>query len=142
MFLIIHFVTVALYSQEIVSWRQLNPESETVQIEANIQPGWHLYSQKVDAAAGPVPTQFLYMDAAGAVAFLPFAEPEPIAHYDSNFEAEVLYFENQVIFEASKDLFSVDFVKPQLKVVFMVCNDHMCLPPEEVHIPLSTDTGL
>ena len=59
-------------------------------------------------------------------------EPEPKKAYDVNFGSNVMYFENQAIFYQkieSKTRASVSCI-----VNFMVCNDNMCFPPEDVII--------
>lgn len=104
-------------------------------ITATLADGWHVYSMHVDEMVGPVATKIELVETSGIVEISAVAEPEPIAAFDENFEAEVLYFEKSVTFEQElsiEDVSSLEYV-----VTFMLCNDVMCLPPVDEIVKIS-----
>ena len=57
-------------------------------------------------------------------------EPEPIHQYDETFEAMLDYFTKEVDFSSQIKVKNTTTVKGT--ITFMVCNDTMCMPPEDV----------
>lgn len=105
-------------------------ESELI-FTASIDKGWHLYSQK-EYQEGPVPTSF-HIDKSSEFELLgKVTEGVSIKEYDANFGIELNYFKNKAVFKQKiKPLTSDKFVVKGM-LEFMVCNDEMCLPPEEI----------
>lgn len=101
----------------------------TIVIKAAISSGWHVYSQHIDPAAGPVPTSFSFTPNGGVKLNGSVVEPEPIVHFDEAFGTDLMYFEKEVDFKQKIILTS----QASLDVVvsYMMCNDTMCLPPTE-----------
>lgn len=62
-------------------------------------------------------------------------EPKPITGFEDAFNMDLSYFENTVVFQQRITLVEKS---PTVKgkVVFMVCNDMQCLPPEEVEFSI------
>lgn len=114
-----------------VSWsygsKKLSATEAVVFMKATIEPGWHLYSQKVKEG-GPVKTTFSFTPAAAYVLKGATTEPKPITRKEEVFDMEVSFFENSVVFQQK-----VSLKAPQATikgaVEFMVCNDTQCLPP-------------
>ena len=116
------------HSQDVVKWTFHYDESKEIfSATAKIDAGWHLYSQKVDEYAGPVPTEFVFEELEGVKIVGDVKEPKPISSFDPNFDSDVLYFEHEVIFTQKIKLESNQQIKGF--VTYMVCNDTMCLPP-------------
>ena len=107
-------------------------EVVTVTIKAQINPGWHVYSV-IPAATGPAATQIV---AAGAAAPLgTTTEDAPISHLDPNFQTQVAYHEGSAAFSRQ---FRVGASAPSLVTLhYQTCNDHVCLPPTDVNLPLT-----
>ena len=108
---------------------EFDASESSVIIKSAISNGWHIYSQHIDPAAGPVPTSFSLSTTGGLKLNGPVEEPEPIVHFDEAFGAELMYFEKEVDFKQKIILTS----QASLDVVvsYMMCNDTMCLPPTE-----------
>lgn len=91
---------------------------------ANIESGWHLYSQHV--SGGPIPTSFLFEDD-GIELVGEMSEEKGIEKFDRMFNTQIKYFEKKAVFtqvvKASKGK------RVFAEVEFMVCDDTKCLPP-------------
>lgn len=116
------------FAQEKVKWSFMyNPVDHQILMKADIEKGWHLYSQYIDDAIGPVPTSFEFKEDPNIIFIGEVDEPESIKEYDPNFEGELNFFKDEVIF-----LQNIEVKSPSTligTVTFMVCNDTMCLPP-------------
>ena len=115
--------------------KKVSTEEAVVFIKADILPGWHVYSQHIDAG-GPVATAITF---APSKAYQPIgapAEPEPIRKYEDVFGMDVGYFEGSVVFQQRIRL---KVGQPTVKgmVEFMVCNDQQCLPHDEIAFTLT-----
>lgn len=106
-------------------------------VAVKIRPGWKMYA--MDSPAGrPVDISFAdsdYFVPAGEVIQAP-----PEEGYDPNFDATVTYFSAYAEFRAPfRVLETLEEGRYPLEgqVVFMICNDRMCLPPTPV--PISTE---
>ena len=126
--LLIAISSFSTLGQEKVNWSFIyNPVDHQILIKADIEAGWHLYSQYVDDAIGPVPTSFEFREDPNVVFVGQVDEPESIKEYDPNFEGELNFFKDEVVFIQNVEVKSPSTVLGT--VTFMVCNDTMCLPP-------------
>jgi thiol:disulfide interchange protein DsbD len=118
------------HGQGKIKWAySYNPDQKTIDIQANIADGWHLYSQYVSNEIGPVPTSFVFQENIQVKLIGKVTEPKPIQKYDENFEAMLDFFEGQVTFSQRVSVKST--TKVEGVVTYMLCNDTMCLPPVE-----------
>lgn len=110
--------------------------------EANLEPGWHFYSQEEPEAGGPLPTEFSYnAGEAGYELEGSTMEPAGVAAYDPVFEMNIRYFKDHAVF--------VQMIKvppgtnPTVKadVFFQACDKEKCLAPETVTFNLSVASG-
>jgi thiol:disulfide interchange protein len=106
-------------------------EVVTVTVQAKIDPGWHLYSV-VPAATGPAATQIVSLGNAAALG--PTREDAPIQKFDPNFQTQVAYHETTAAFTRQ---FRVVTSTPSVTLHYQTCNDHVCLPPTDVSLPLT-----
>lgn len=137
-FLIFTLVSTLLFSQEKVKWiYSFNSESSTVQINAIIDEGWHLYSQYLDNEIGPVPTSITFRESSDYLIIGNTIEPVSIKEYDENFEGELNFFKGEVTFRQKIKVKKYTTVKGV--VTFMVCNDSMCLPPTDIEFTINID---
>lgn len=118
-----------------VSWsfesKQVGVNEFELTLHADIDEGWHLYSQHLPSDDGPIATSF-YFNANKDVDFVgKVNEPKSKTEFDPNFDMELSFFDKKVDF---KQIVRVKNSKTEITGVleFMVCNDKMCLPPEEV----------
>jgi thiol:disulfide interchange protein DsbD len=100
--------------------------------KATINKTWHLYS--THAGDGPISTSFklnvnptLYKPQGNII-----EATKPLKHFDENFGTEVSYFENEAVFKQPIQVLSTSDFKISGTLEFMVCDDHQCLPPEEL----------
>ena len=133
-FLALSFSTSIAQIFEPVDWsfkaeRVSETEAKLI-FTANIEEGWHLYSQNIDEG-GPIPTSFVFQELGRAKLKGKVAEGEGHTEMDPNFEMVVKYFEDEVDFIQTVELSgSATNIKGELE--FMVCNDERCLPPDYV----------
>jgi len=109
--------------------------------KAEIEEGWHLYSQFLESDEGPVATAF-YFENSNFERIGKVAESENIkTTFDKVFEMELSYFEGSAEFVQT---IKTTEKSARLEYEFMVCNDVMCLPPEfnEIVFDLNTSKGL
>lgn len=142
-FLISLFTITNAQIQDPVDWtfkvNHLQGDNLELVFEADIDPGWHLYSQHIDEAdIRPEPTNFEF-DKNENVEFTGDVQEKSkvIEAYEDAFEMNVRYFANKAIFVQKVKLKKpVDEITGYL--TFMVCNDHMCLPPTDVNFSFKT----
>ena len=102
-----------------------------VVITADIEKGWHIYSQFIDDG-GPIPTTFTFNKNADYNLIGKAIEiPKAIPVLDKTFGLMIASHENKVDFKQK-----IAIKKPEVKVTgsleFMVCNDERCLPPDDL----------
>lgn len=133
-------VSTSSFSQilEPVKWStSVEKVSDTEYIlisKAQIDTGWHLYSQDVPED-GPIPTTFSY-SVKDDVGFKIIGKTtEEVGHTvdDPIFGMKIKYFENTATFEQRIELTSkLDIISGT--VDFMVCDDSRCLPPATIDL--------
>lgn len=124
------FTTLLFAQPQPVKWStsyEVQDQYIKVIVHADIEEGWHLYSQNLEDG-GPIPTSF-YLDTSSAFAPLgSWSEGEPHVEFDPNFDMDLAFFSESADFSILLEPNEADFtVKGELE--FMVCNDEMCLPP-------------
>lgn len=117
-----------------VTWsyaaKKTGKNEATVYIKANIEQGWHIYSQNMKEG-GPVKTTFTFNPSKEYVKVGNTIEPKPIVKFEKTFDMNVSYFEKTVTFQQKVKLNkAATVVKGTFE--YMVCNDTQCLPPDEV----------
>ncbi len=124
------FVSAQLLAQDKVEWTySYNSSANHIEIKAVIAEGWHLYSQQIDNEIGPIPTAFEFQRNPHVKFVGETVEPESIKAYDPNFEGDLNFFKDQVVF---KQKIKIDQPTEVIGVVtYMVCNDVMCMPPTD-----------
>ena len=134
-------VSVKAQIETPVKWqyaaKKTSPTEAVVYFKATIQDGWHIYSLDVKDG-GPIKTS-IKLDASKEYAAVGKAvEPKPIAKNDPNFKMTLTYFEKEVTFSQKIKLSSPNVSEVKGKLEYMTCNDHKCLPPDDINftIPL------
>ncbi|PTS92630.1 sugar transporter [Pedobacter sp. HMWF019] len=133
-FLVLSVFAASAQIENPVKWsygqKKISKTEAIVFVKANIEDGWHIYSQNVKDG-GPVKTTITFAPSKDYVKVGTTSEPKPVTKFEKSFDMNVSYFEKQVIFQQK-----VKLNKPSAtvkgKVEFMVCNDSKCLPPTEV----------
>lgn len=137
-FVLFLFVVISYtaFTQEKVSWSYyFDSTNQEIVLEADIEDGWHLYSQIIDEGIGPVPTSFSFVENDQVKFIGRTIEPESIREYDSNFEGELNYFIENVSFKQKVLVSSSTSIKGI--ITYMTCNDTMCLPPKDVEFVIA-----
>lgn len=111
-----------------------------VVFKAEIENGWHVYSQNIDEG-GPIPTAFYFAETSGYERVGEVAESEAIVLHDPVFDMELRYFEKEAIFTQKVKVLGKQPVAVKGELEYMVCNDGMCLPPTVVEFDINLDSG-
>ncbi len=142
-FLVFILVAFGLFAkaqiEQPVTWsyaaKKISKTEAILYIKANIEEGWHLYSQKV-RPGGPIPTTFTFVPSKAFSRIGAVLEPKAITKDEKVFNMIVAYFEKSVIFQQKIKLKSTQSFSVKGKVEYMVCNDSQCLPPTEVEFDI------
>ncbi len=110
--------------------------SATLILKAKIDKGWHLYAQDI-ASGGPIPTSFKFVPDKNYTLDGKTAEPFAEEIFDPNFEMKVKYYGEEVSFRQKIKINTKSAFEVKGTLEFMVCNDQMCLPPEEQEFSIS-----
>ncbi len=137
----IFFLVFLVFSAAMVEAQILNPVNWTVtskkikdktyevHLVANIDRGWHIYSQSTPEG-GPIPTSINFTKN-------PLFELDGKAkesgkleqHHEEIFGVDVKQFSDKVDFIQVVKLKSPVKTSANISVEYMVCNDRQCLPP-------------
>jgi thiol:disulfide interchange protein DsbD len=103
--------------------------SALAKLQAQIDPGWHMYS--LTTPPGPIPTTIRAVDSP-AVAKVTILQPPPIKKFDPNFNAETETYEGSQTFyariELKKDA-AAGPVSVTLEPRYQTCSGTSCIPP-------------
>ncbi len=109
----------------------------TLIFTAQLEEGWHLYSQNV-GDDGPIPTTFTFTPNPGYELVGEMQEPDIPAVYDEVFGMDIKFFKDRAVFE--QEIKVLDPTQTiEVEVEFMVCDDTQCLPPDVV--PFQINVG-
>ena len=98
--LMVPFITKAQILEPVqwtVETEKLNKNEYNIVFKAEIEDGWHLYSQNTPFG-GPMPLYFDFIDTLGIERIGGVAEPEAIVHYSDIFEIDEHFFEKEAVF--------------------------------------------
>lgn len=124
------------FGQDKVTWSaSYNADDSTIVLHADIAEGWHLYSQNLDNDMGPIPTEISFEENTLVEFSSETQEPQPKESFDENFGANMRYFEGEVDF--TNKVIVKGETTVSVTVMFMICNDEMCLPPTEKTITIT-----
>lgn len=128
--------TTLLWAQQLdpVKWTYSVKETSADEAElvftADLDPGWHLYSQYTDPN-GPLAIEFTFAGSEDYKCVGKVAEPKPHEEMDEIFQCVVKSFSNKVVFRQKiKRLSYKDFVVKGT-VSYQLCNDGSCIAPED-----------
>ena len=103
---------------------------KSITFSATIDKGWHLYDMNLPEG-GPVSTSFTFTELEGAeLTGNVVADRQPAKIFDNNFQMELSWYENAVVFTQKLKVTDPNKLKIAGEVEYMVCNDETCLPPE------------
>ena len=134
--LLLTFIANVLNAQILtpIKWtfasKKLNDKEAVIFMKANIDKGWHLYSQNI-GEEGPIPTKFTFTPSKTYNISGKTVEPKSKSSYEKVFSMYVSYFDNEVIFQQRIKL-NNGTTHVNGTVEFMACNNIQCTPPTEV----------
>ncbi|PBJ09341.1 thioredoxin family protein [Flavobacterium sp. ACN6] len=131
-FFAMHNLTAQIYDPVSfkTSVKEVDNSSYELSITAQIDKGWHMYSQKVPAN-GPMPTSFVFAKSKNYTAKGGVVEPNGHEIDDPIFNMRIKLFETKAVFTQKIERKKNDAFKVKATIEFMVCNDQSCLPPTE-----------
>jgi hypothetical protein len=100
----------------------------TLVFVAEIEKGWHLYSQDLPEG-GPIKTTFVITPGEQFEISGPVTEGKATDFYDKNFEMQLKYFSGTAEFRQKIRIKSGEAFQIPASVEYMVCDDLRCLPP-------------
>ncbi len=113
----------------------------TVELDALIQPGWHLYSLD-QPDGGPIATEISLPDGQPFAFAGIIAAPKPRTVFDSNFNMRVGYYLEKVQFHVPLEVgraAAAGTATLNIQTRYQCCNDRLCLPPKKVTVPISVE---
>ena len=134
--LVLSFIALTTRAQILtpVHWsygaKRTGKNEAVIFIKATIDDGWHVYSQYVKEG-GPIKTTFTFPASPAYSLEGKTIEPTPITRNEPVFKMDVSFFEKEVVFQQKIKLKAGQAtVKGTLE--YMTCNDHQCLPPDDI----------
>ena len=108
-----------------------------VYIKATIDDKWHIYGLDESGKAA-IKTSFTFTPSKNYSVVGLTTQPKPLKKYEAGLKADVTYFEKSVIFQQKIKLKPGKANEVKGRLSYIACNDHKCLPPEDVDfsIPL------
>tara|TARA_B100001758_G_scaffold247638_1_gene266319 strand:+ start:9156 stop:11081 length:1926 start_codon:yes stop_codon:yes gene_type:complete len=130
------FISVVVSAQiyDPVQWvfskEKISENEIELQFKANIEEGWHLYSQHLPADVDAYPTEFIFINTENYEIIEQVIEPDPIRDADPMFDNLILpYFKDEVVFrQRIKVKSDIDF-EITGEISFMSCDDAQCVFP-------------
>ncbi len=130
------FLTFPSFAQiiEPIKWsfdsRQNGRDVELI-FTAAIDEGWHLYDTYLPEG-GPIATQIVFADSTlFEIAGDLVREPQPVEKFDNIFMLNLRFFSDKATLTQKIRLNNDNPVEISGYVLFMGCDDEMCLPPNE-----------
>lgn len=110
-----------------------------VELTAQIQTGWHLYStERVEG--GPSPTRITLVANQGLEISGEIDSPAPHSAYDPNFQVATESYEGSVTFKIPvKAVTGTSPEKIKVQVRYQTCTSTICLPPKLLELETSFD---
>ena len=136
------FLSAGLNAQVIepIKWsfdhNQSGNEAELI-FTASMDEGWHLYDIYLPEG-GPIPTEFVFEDST-LFEFVGELQknPEPVEKFDNIFMLNLRFYSDVAVFTQKIRLKTDNPVQINGYVLFMGCDDEMCLPPNEAEFSFS-----
>lgn len=107
-------------------WERTEANLITLSFEARIAPKWHLYSQYSDPD-GAIPTEFVFKENESYRRLGAVEESPSVVAYDSVFEMDLTFFNNQAVFTQQIKLLDPDLKILEVEVNYQACDDELCI---------------
>lgn len=128
------FFSWAPYAQsntEPVRWEtrlaRVSPTEITLQFNASIANGWHLYSLK-EFSDGPLPTEFSFaIDTLSVRSIAPMQSSTPTVAFDEVFGIDLPYFDRQAHFFQTFEVLDTSLTIIRGEINYQACDDRVCI---------------
>jgi len=110
---------------------RLNDTIAELKFIANIDAGWHLYSQNL-SKNGPLPLEFIFTEINGAILQGKVVESESTEEYDPMFELKVKFFTGKAVFKQKIRITSSGPVSFKGTISYQSCDNRSCIPGDAV----------
>lgn len=130
-----------------VQWKlkveHVKDDNYQVKITADIDAGWHIYSQKeADIEISPIPTTFDFNASSDTYELIgDTQEPDIKPIWDAVFEADIVYFDDRVTFIQDIRVINPEGLLIEVEIGYAACDDVQCLPPEVEVFSIGLDGG-
>ena len=115
-----------------VSHNKMSENEIELEFKATIEDGWYLYSQYLPVDADAFPTKITFLASQDYELVGETIEPEPIKAFDPNYDMELSYFKEEVIFKQRIKIKTANSFLVNGEISFMSCDDSQCVfPPIE-----------
>ena len=125
---------VSAQIQDPVKWsftvKDLNENMSELVFTAQLDPGWHLYSQHTDPN-GPFPIAFEFTPSTDYKRVGGVSEPKPHEEFDKDFNCTVRSFEGRVVFRQKIERRSTKDFKVGGTFSYQLCNNGSCIAPDD-----------
>ncbi len=147
--LLILLLSISSFSQilEPVKWQyyveDLGNQTFQVVIDAEIDAGWHLYTQNLPEG-GAIPTSFTFDDKEGNFELVgKVTESKSHTSYDKVFEMDLSYFEDTATFKQTVKRKNTTAKNLPLLIEYQACDDAKCIfDSKEFNITFPVSTGM
>ena len=120
--------------QDPVKWsfsvKDLNENESELVFTAQLDQGWHLYSQHTDPN-GPFPIAFEFTPSSDYKRIGGVSEPKPHEEFDKDFNCTVRSFEGRVVFRQKILRKSEKDFKVKGTYSYQLCNNGSCIAPDD-----------
>ena len=116
------------------SVKYLDGNKAELQVTATIEEHWHVYSIEIPETSPVIGTEITVEENSSFALNGPLSEPKPIEEYDPNFDETLKWHEHKATFTQPIKILSEKDFEIKGELMFMVCNESMCLPPEFIDI--------
>ncbi len=130
------FVNAQVYDP--VKWKYsvkyLDNNKAELLVSATIEEHWHVYSIEIPETSPVIGTAITVEESPAYALNGPLREPTPVEEYDPNFDETLKWHKDKVTFTQPISILSEKDFSIKGELMFMVCNESMCLPPEYIDI--------
>ena len=137
-------VTVS-WAEDPVTWsvksNKLGNQEYEVTITANLESGWHLYSQFLKSDEGPLSTYITY-NLNGVFETIGLTKEVNIENkYDPVWDMEISFFSHIAVFKQKIKSLNPDSLVFTGNVNYMICDETQCLPPDDYSFTVDLSKG-
>jgi len=139
------FVALSVHAQiyDPVKWtfevESTGDNTADLVFSATIEEGWHVYATTLPSDMGPIPTSVTLDESSDFKTAGELKGGKFKTEFDPNFDMDLNYYDSEAVFRLPIErISSIDFIATGY-LTFMVCNDEMCLPPDDIDLAMKVE---